>query len=347
MKSSILQRSWKLEEVVSASDLFFSRLIADIDQASVSIDLETYIFTPDATGRSISEALVRAAGRGLRVRVMVDGFGSPHWSSMASVLQTQGVFCKVYHPLPFKLNRRNHRKTCIVDSCTAWVGSINITSDHLDWNDCAVRVQGHGISELEWSFEKSWSGRSLLSRRPLYSGLVRLNDTYFARRRVNADLVMRVKRAVKCVWFESAYFVPSPHLVRALRQAARRDVDVRVIVPGQTDVFFMRWIASAYYYGLIRAGVKVFEYMPRVLHSKIAVIDDWCVVGTSNLNHRSLLHDLEVDVVLRSSRSRQTLEDKLSRDLNESAAITLIEWERRGFVEKLLGRLLYWIRFWM
>jgi cardiolipin synthase len=139
--------------------------------------------------------------------------------------------------------------------------------------------------------------------------------------------------------------VPDGSLLRALTIAAQADVDVRIIVPRFSDIVFMPWITSAFQLGLLRAGVQIFEYRSSILHAKTMLVDDWVLVGSSNLNHRSLLHDLEADVVLPDDKARSSLEEQFLLDCEQSEQVTLENWRRRSLVERLLGRLLLIFRY--
>lgn len=335
---------WTSEEVVTNAALFFSRLEAEIDGANRTVDLETYIFKFDEVGMRVLAALDRAVTRGVRVRLLVDGFGTPFLSETRNYL-------RVFRKLPWGANKRNHRKTCIVDGKTAWVGSINVTADHLTWNDCVARVEGPGVLDLAWAFERAWQNFSLRRRyrgaRPELSGDVRLNDTFVLRQRANADRIRRIRAACARVWVISAYFVPNRRVVRALIAAARYGKDVRVLVPRHSDVFFIRWLTRAYYYALLRKGVRVFEYQPRVLHAKIMMVDDCIWVGSANINHRSIIHDLESEVLLQSSTSRFAITQKFERDFSDSKEIFVADLKTRPLLERLVARLILLLRYWI
>jgi cardiolipin synthase len=158
------------------------------------------------------------------------------------------------------------------------------------------------------------------------------------------DLLVRMLAARERIWIENAYFVPDGSLIRVLRVAAESGVDVKIVVPAFSDVVFIPWIASAFHLGLLNAGVQVFEYTKSVLHAKTMIIDEWGLVGSSNLNHRSLLHDLEVDAVLTNAESCRSLREQFERDLLSCRRITLENWNQRPLVERLIGRMLLAVR---
>ncbi len=316
-------QGWVSEEVFSDGNSFFSKLKSDIDKATFRITLETYIFSDDYLGRSIVDALNRAARRGVKVRLMVDGVGSALSSILfLSQCLDPRIKFRVYHPLPwfiifsplrifpplthflkylFSLNRRNHRKTCIIDGRIAWVGGMNISSDQLIWRDTGLRVEGKEVRALTRAFSSTWirAGFGMPRKSNLRpSLLVRLNDTWALRSRLYRDLLKRISNATKKIWITNAYFVPHLSLVKALCEAANRGVEVKILVPQNCDLFFVPLVRAVYYNELLKSGAKIYEYVPTMLHSKTIIIDGWAMLGSSNLNHRSLNHDLEADIVM-------------------------------------------------
>jgi cardiolipin synthase len=155
---------------------------------------------------------------------------------------------------------------------------------------------------------------------------------------------VRILSAREKIWIESAYFVPDGSLVRALGAAAQGGVDVRIVVPATSDVFFLPWVTSAFHVGLLMVGIKIFEYGKGMLHAKTVVIDEWGLVGSSNLNHRSLFHDLEADVAFTDSKALEKLKHQIHRDIDLSREITLNNWFERPWIQRVLGRLLLWAR---
>jgi cardiolipin synthase len=378
--ASLSAKRWHRVAVYNDGDRFLAALESAIREARSSIDMESYIFMLDQAGERVLNALEEATGRGVRVRLAVDGIGSSTWTRALRERATNGrILFKVYHELPWerwwrggragsgrrklssvlrRLNARNHRKVCIIDGVRAFVGSMNVAAYHLSevagrhaWRDTGVMVEGEDVSVLADSFEEVWIGslrrlrRRLKRKRAQSSELVRLNVRHKQRQANYVDLLVRVVRARRRVWITNAYFVPDGSILRALAIAAQSGVDVRIIVPRFSDVVFMPWVASAFHLGLLRAGVKVFEYQRSILHAKTMLIDEWTLVGSSNLNHRSLLHDLEADVVLADEGACTSLEQQFLHDCDDSLQITLENWRARPFVERALGRALLAFRY--
>lgn len=371
---------WDEVRLFFDGDEFFKALLLEFDRAQKVIYIESYIFAMDRLGERVLAALGKARQRGVDVRVIVDGIGSGPWLHLLRQgCQRLGIQLKVFHESPWdrlsrgkrlgpkrlgvwrtllRINNRNHRKVCIVDSLKAFVGSMNIIEYHSAdlvgasaWRDTGAAVQGKEVSVLEESFNELWQrrrGRMSLARklrRAISSGsLVRLNIKRSQRKDNYLDLLVRILGARDRIWIENAYFVPDGDLVKALGVAAEAGVDVRIVVPAASDVFFMPWVASAFHVGLLKAGARIFEYNKRMMHAKTLVLDDWGLVGSSNLNHRSLLHDLEADVVLGSVEAVRVLASQFELDCSNSREITLDNWSDRPWIERSVGRALLLMR---
>ncbi|MBS0350041.1 MAG: cardiolipin synthase B [Proteobacteria bacterium] len=373
------------ETVFVDGGIYFDSLIKDIEQAKDSITLETYIFQRDSLGKKMAEALANAANRGVKVRVMVDGAGTPFWSTQfARTLERAGATTKVFYPFPWQLwnwsrsvirasiltswlhlllriNSRNHRKICLIDHRIGYVGSMNISKCHLssvlggdNWRDTSVRIEGADLSDLYRAFELAWDHLPITERvREAFrhvrrNPMVRSNHTRHRRRILYKNLLRKMLTCRQHIWITNAYFVPDNFLLRRLQEAAKAGVDVRILLPKKSDVAMMPWASTAFYFNLLKAGVRIFEYMPGILHAKTLLLDDWALIGSSNLNHRSLLHDLEVDVLLSQPESIQILQKQFLIDLQNSREISLARWHiLRPRYQRWLGRLLLYAKYWI
>ncbi|MCH9770589.1 MAG: cardiolipin synthase B [Gammaproteobacteria bacterium] len=375
-----------LQEIVfNNGEHHFNALLADINRAQQSIDLETYIFNHDALGQKIVNALIAASKRGVEVRILVDGCGTPKWSAhWARPLEEAGAFTKVFHPFPWqlwnwsrsvvrlpallkwiylflKLNYRNHRKVCIIDRHIAYVGSFNISQCHLDktqggesWRDTSVRLTQINLAELQQAFDSAWEHKPVKERlREIFKTvrrdpIIRVNNTRHRRRILYKHLLRRIRQCQKRIWITNAYFVPDNFLLRKLKDAAKRGVDVRILLTSQSDVLMMPWASSTFYYSLLRAGVRIFEYLPSVLHAKTLIVDDWVVIGSSNLNHRSLLHDLEADINITDRIAKDNIINSFLDDLKSVHEIELEKWHKqRPIRQRFFGRLVLYIKYWI
>jgi cardiolipin synthase len=380
---------WDTEEVFQDGDSFFARLETEILHAKDAIDFECYIFRHDELGRKILSALREAKKRGVRVRLLVDGIGSAHWSyHFLSSLWQEGIEAKIYHPLPWsnrksltglkfyryfrlralikslwKLNRRNHRKVCIIDRRIAYLGGMNVSSLYIrkyagvnTWRDTSVRVSGAEVSKLLEAFHSAWvekkkrkiRERTWFKKQTDYkSSLVKLNDTLRRRHRYHQEIIQRILTAKKRVWITTPYFVPELSFIRALRFAVWSGVDVRILLPRKNDLLFMSWANRSFYALLLKIGARIYEYVPAVLHAKVVLIDDWVTIGSTNRNHRSLIHDLEVDIVLTHFASKQSVEKSFLTDIEKSQEVTLATWERQPKWRLFFERLILYFRYWV
>lgn len=263
-----------------------------------------------------------------------------------------------------RLNRRNHRKVSLIDGQIGFCGSVNVTNCHLErffgaraWRDNCARVEGPGTAEMQSAFDHAWQRsqqvatprklkiRFAFRRRTIpTSKPVSLNYTRRLRKQSRLRFVLGLARTTERIWISNAYLAPPSNIVRQLQRAAKRGVDVRILVPFHSDVWFMPFIARAYYRPLIKAGVRIFEYQPRFLHAKSMILDQEAIIGSSNLNRRSFLHDLEVDVRLDNPDSIKKMSDRYLYDLTEAVEV----FDRGTVLGSRVGLLLnYLFRYWV
>jgi len=376
---------WAQEQVWCNGDAWFASLLDAIANAQRQVWLETYILARGQLGERVVGALAAASRRGCEVRLLVDGVGAAAWFQHDSV-DRLGFPLRVWHPLPWaaawragvfprwrwlaSINRRDHRKVCLIDGAQAWVGSFNVDDCHLQefsgdqaWRDCGAAVRGDGVATLIAAYEHTWrrswpmtAGRLRLRAhltarlgvgqpqpavmgRPA-SNLVRLNHTWATRRAAYRDLLRRIHRASTRIWITNAYVVPRGTLMRALGAAARRGVDVRLLVPAHADIAFMPWVGAVFADSLHALGVRIFAYLPGMLHAKTMLIDDLALVGSHNLNSRSFRHDLEAEVVLSAPTSVAALEQTFADDCARSRELLGSASAELTWIQRRLGRLL-------
>ena len=369
---------WDSEELLPSGDRIFSSIESGIRAAKHSRALEAYIFSDDRLGSRIEEALIEAAKRGVDVRVVVDGVGSQGWIfSVGGRLRANGVNVKVYHQLPWErlfsdsspwkalqsltglflvINRRDHRKLCIIDGTLAWIGSTNITDLPLQADsgqsirrEIGMKVSGDGVKYLLGAFDLTWYPRigrfhqeRRRARRLVHSSrfsAVRINSTIRLRIYHYNLLLRRINESAVRIWIANAYFVPAGSFIEAISEAARRGVDVRIVASTQSDIFFMPWVHAAFQQALFKTGVKLYSYQPGFLHAKYMLIDDWAMVGSSNLNQRSLLHDLEADIMVKNPLTVEQLGQEYNIDVAQSSPLTSKTSVQFSWWQRLMGRL--------
>ncbi|WP_291013180.1 cardiolipin synthase ClsB [Hydrogenophaga sp.] len=331
-------------------EAYYPRVFEAIAAAETEVLLETFILFDDEVGRALQQALLSAAGRGATVHVMVDGWGSPDLPpSFTEPLLEAGVRLRSYEPAQrlfgtrVNLLRRMHRKLVVVDGRLAFVGGINFSVDQLAGSgplgkqDYAVEVQGPLVGQIRafcrasveapqpprflwlrrWRAGRAGAGagaagvpRADAASGPLAAFVTR--DNQGNRTDIERHYRVAIRGARQRVLIANAYFFPGHRLLRDLRYAARRGVQVDLILQGRPDLPWVRSASELLYGYLLRAGVRVYEYGERPLHAKVAVIDDhWATVGSSNLDPTSLGLNLEANVVVRDPVFAGQLRDRL------------------------------------
>jgi cardiolipin synthase len=285
-------------------DPLYRAMLDAIGRARRRVWLETYIFADDTVGRQFAEALAEKARLGLDVRLHVDAAGSYFWSSrrLERYLRHHGVHLRWFHRFswrwPLLYNRRNHRKLLVVDRRWAFLGGFNIHDESSRelrgterWEDAHVRMdRPRLVGQAARLFATLWRHHRNAEppRADGRTSILLPNQTRRHRHRIwcmYRDLIRGAEHAIDLI---TPYFVPDARTQRDLQQAAERGVAVRLLVPRITDVPIARWAGQAAYANLLASGVRIFEYRPRLLHAKTAVVDGrWATVGTANLDYRS------------------------------------------------------------
>jgi len=310
---------------------FFPALTAAIDAAEREIWLETYIFADDAAGSAIADALIRAAQRGVEVRVLVDGWGARHYLTkrLERRLRDGQVRLLKYRPeiAPWQFRthrlRRMHRKLCHVDKRIAFVGGINLIDDMNTPHqkpprlDFAVRVGGPVVVPIVKTMQRLWALVELVqqlerSEVPLFperfhvahagtqTAKFVIRDNLRYRRDIERAYLAAIRTAKREILIANAYFFPGVHLRRALITAARRGVSVTLLLQARVEYRLLHYASRALYGQLLAAGVVIAEYHRSFLHAKVAVVDDqWATVGSSNIDPYSLLMAREANIFVR------------------------------------------------
>jgi cardiolipin synthase len=332
-------------DLLENGEEFFPRVFEAIAAARSEVLLETFILFDDKVGRGLHDALLEAAQRGVQVDMTIDGWGSPDLSDeFLSTLITAGVRIHIFDPAPgifhrLRLFRRLHRKLIVIDGTMAFVGGINFSADHLaDFGpeakqDYSVEVRGPIVEQMH-SFAltavKKNKERRRWFRRPASTSLSspaagdavaafvwRDND------RNTSDIERHYRVAIRLarerVTIANAYFFPGYAFLKELRKAARRGVQVSLILQGNPDMPIVQTAASMLYHYLLSGGVQIYEYCDRPLHGKVAIVDDeWATVGSSNLDPLSLSLNLEANVMIRDHAFNAKLAEKLQGLMDDS-----------------------------
>ncbi|HEX4854298.1 cardiolipin synthase [Arenimonas sp.] len=326
-------------ELMSGGGPTLDALLEAIAGATHHVHVEYYIFEPDHTGTTVRDALVAKAKAGVRVRLLLDAIGSGRLrEGFLAPLREAGVEIAWFHPARLRwlwrprVNLRNHRKVVVVDGRIGFTGGINITDEENErvradaFHDLHLRLEGEVVRWLQLAFLEDWNyatGTALRDERlwpPSEAGVILAqvlpagpDSPWEAIHRVKVEAIHQANRRV---WLVTPYFVPGEAAKMALTSAALRGLDVRVIVPAHSDSAIVSAAARSYFDELVSAGVRVFEYQPRMLHTKALLIDDdTCLVGSANFDHRSFRLNFELSVLLHDDAIAARLEAQMTEDL--------------------------------
>ena len=344
---------------------YFPALEQAFDAAKKEIYLETYIFADDRTGRRIAAALVRAAGRGVSVHVLVDGFGSKGmFEQTRQLLSAANIEVLIFGPktspltLRRKRLRRLHRKLVVVDARLAFIGGINIIDDmHTPRHtppryDYAVRIEGPLIASVLDETERLWhrvawaSLRRSAQRHPRVSAAPRgkqraalvVRDNLSHRSDIEEAYLAAIAEAREEIIIANAYFFPGARFRHALRRAAKRGVRVLLLLQGRVEYVLLHYATRALYGSLLDAGVEIFEYHKSFLHVKVAVIDQrWATVGSSNIDPFSLMLAREANIVVDDVAFSKELRRSLHDHMQDGAKVVAKSaWHRQPLWRRAL-----------
>jgi cardiolipin synthase len=340
-----------------------------IANAKDHINLETYIFEQDEIGLRFADLLIAKQTAGVKVNIIYDSvgtIGTPQ--AFFDRMRAAGIQLLAFNPVnPLKakegwnVNQRDHRKILIVDGLTAFTGGVNISATYSSgssfrargssdtrsgWRDTHIRIEGPAVAVLQWTFLRNWSanhdgdlpdGQFFPPLKEVGDKLVRVLasepgndfDIYKA-------YVLAMREAKTSIHITCAYFVPDAQVLKALTEAARRGVDVRIVLPGVTDSGLVFHAGQSFYDDMLASGIKIYQLQDVVLHAKTAVIDSvWSTVGSTNLDTRSFLHNSELNVIVFGGEFGTAMEAAFAEDLRNSKEITKEDWARRPLADRL------------
>lgn len=346
-------------ELLVDGERTFESLLAGIEGARRYVLVQFYIVRDDELGRRLAELLERKAREGVRVHLLYDEFGSRKLGKeFVRSLSAAGVAVRHFHSTRGRGNRlqvnfRNHRKIVVVDGERGWVGGFNVGSEYLGaWRDTHMGIEGPAVLGLQVSFleDWNWAAEELLEldwtpRRALEGDTpVLILASGPADRFETASLMVQeaLHAARERVWISSPYFVPDEAVLGALKLAALRGVDVRILLPERTNDSLVRHAQFAFLDPLLEAGVSIRRYSRGFLHQKALLIDDDLVgIGTVNLDNRSLRLNFEVTALVYDRVFATEVAAMLEADFEGTSALTRVELAERGWLERALSRAAY------
>lgn len=340
----------------------FTSLLDDIANAKKYINIEYYIFAADNIGNRVADALIERAQNGVKVRIIYDSVGSFKTpNKFFKNLKKAGIeaypfFEVVFPPFGTRVNWRNHRKIVIIDGKIGYIGGMNIADRYIDggkafntWRDLHLRITGPGVAALQQSFAIDWNfmGQPLIEE-PISNAQESTSDE---RHKMGIQLLtggpvnqwmnltflfqQAISTARSRVWLQTPYFLPTEGLLHALQIASLSKVDVRIMLPRQSDSDMLRWASFSYIQECIRAGIKVYLYDKGMLHSKTIIIDDeFATVGSTNFDFRSFEHNFEANLLIYSKEFNCSLRNRFLEDQRDSIRINNAVWKQRPYLEK-------------
>jgi len=362
-----------------------SEMLKAIEGAKNSINLETYIFDQDGMGMKFADALIERRKAGVAVNIIYDSVGTlgvP--KEFFQRMRDAGISLLEFNPVnpsklsgeSWKLNSRDHRKVLIVDGRIAFTGGINISGTYsksslfrsrnksskgendVGWRDTHIKIEGPAVQAFQYLFVRQWTAQDRAD----------LTDAdFFPNPIIAGDKVVRVlgsdpggqfeifkaynlamQEAKKTIHITSAYFVPDKQTVEALKAAAKRGVDVKLVLPGVSDSGLVFHAGRSFYDELLAAGVKIYQLKLSVLHAKTAVIDGkWSTVGSTNMDTRSFLHNSELNVVVLGEAFGNEMERAFQEDIRDSVQITLEQWRDRPWLDRVQEWAAQWTNYWL
>jgi cardiolipin synthase len=351
-------------------DQFYPALLEAIAAAKSSVHLQTFIFARDRIGRELRDLLVERARSGVECRLLYDRFGSTltYFSRFFEQARAAGVdVCSITQANPlkgrFQINLRNHRKIAIIDGRVGFVGGINIQDKNFSAysggppiRDYHARLEGPAVSDLQFQFAEDWYFASRQSPERL------LEPTYFPKQQPVGDALVQVVpggpdlkghglsdaffgaivAAERSISILTAYFVPDEPILQALRYAAVRGVDVKLIVPRYSNHWYTGFAARSLYTLLLKAGARIFERKPPFMHAKALVVDGvYAMIGSANLDYRSLHLNFETNLEVADMEFVGSLSDQVQAEIAHSEEVLLENHEARSLARRLTENFCY------
>lgn len=350
---------------------FFPAMLQAIETAKSHVLIEMYIMESGQVVNQFIDALLQAVNKGIIVQVLLDDYGSRGLLSRdRNRLQDGGVRLAFYNPLKFELFKskfknnlfRTHRKFMVVDGRVAYVGGAGLSDSFVGeaaWHDCMLEIRGPVAADWQTLFRRNmerWSEHldilpvQVISFRDGAPGRL-VCTSGGVRLPLKKILLNRIRGGRQHIWLASAYFIPSGNIRRTLRRAALQERDVRLLLPGPlTDHPAVRYASRRYYSRLLRDGVRIFEYQKAFMHSKVVLVDDWCTIGSSNMDRWNFRWNLEANQEVEDPALATEVRKMLLNDFRQSEEIRYKLWLHRPRLQRLKewlwGKIDRWLTGW-
>jgi cardiolipin synthase len=347
----------KIDFYTKSSDAWMI-MLQDIKAAQRSIIIEQYIFAVDSIGEQFVEILKEKAKEGVKVRMLCDTVGSYSFynSLVPELLRTLGIDVRFFNPVrPWRITNftsnlfRDHRKVLIIDDEVAHLGGVGIQEHMAEWRDTHMRIVGPLIEHIKQSVEDVWAGayKKVYIRYSKFHTFIKHyeligNSPSLRHRQIYQAVQAHVREAKNYIYLTTPYFIPDVPLYRALFLAAKRNVDVRILVPEVADHLFVNHARESYFTFLLRAGIRIFVYKPTMMHAKTIAIDEWATAGSFNLDSLSFFFNHEANIASDDPLFINEIKNHFYKDMESCREVTLEVWKKRSLRKKFL-ELVSWL----
>ncbi|MFD4029152.1 phosphatidylserine/phosphatidylglycerophosphate/cardiolipin synthase family protein [Streptomyces sp. NPDC058637] len=340
-------------------DEIFAAMLEGIRAARYTVDMMTFVYWKGDIARQFAQTLAERARAGLRVRLLLDGFGSRLIETeQLEAMERAGVqvawFRKPLHLSPFKQNHRCHRKVLVVDEETAFTGGVGIAEewcgdarDEHEWRDTHVQVRGPAVDGIAAAFAQNWAEchddlfddhDRFIKHSPQGNSVVQVvrGSASFGWQDMQTLMRVMLESAEERFRLSTAYFSPDRYFIELLCATARRGVEVEILLPGpHTDKRVCQLAGQHFYEDLTACGVKIFQYQPTMMHAKVITVDHVAaLIGSTNFNRRSLDHDEEVMLAVLDEEFTATLDSHFDQDMAVSQLISRGRWKKRSLAQR-------------
>lgn len=336
----------------------FPALFSALEKAKNHIHIEYFIIENGIIFDQLKAILIKKRIEGVSIRIIYDDFGSRHLKNKSiNELKKAGIeiypFYKTYFPyMANRINYRNHRKIVVIDGKTGFIGGLNLSDKYTNnlpskksfyWRDTHLKIEGPAVHYLQYIFLLDWqfsSEQTLFFNSAFFPEFKKNQENKLVqiissgpdllRETVMTAYFKAIVDAEKECFITTPYFIPSEGIITAIKQAALSGVDVRLLVPGESDSWLLNSASNTYYYGLLASGVKIFRYKKGFVHAKTMIIDsNLSIIGTANMDYRSFDYNFEVNAIIYDRDFNHKIKKQFLKDLEESEQLTLEEWENR------------------
>lgn len=373
-KTKTYQYPWRFNnkfQILIDGAEFFASMIHEIQNAQSSILFEAYLFQSGNTANLFINELCLAKKRNVNVFILLDEYGAKGLSNEdKEKLTAAGIDLLLYNPASIfhfeKSLKRDHRKLLTIDEHTAFIGGAGVTDDFNPsyaqdyWHDVMIKINGDIVPDLVHSFNKIWHKQkptekfqhnpaSIDSRKTKDKARI-LISSGTERNEIIRAIISRIRASKNKVWLTTPYFISSWKIRRALRYAAKKGVDVRLMFPGpHSDHKWVTYAMQRYYQRLLKSNIAIYEYQPRFSHAKIILCDDWFTIGSSNLDRWSQFLNLEANIEIYDKHSHQQIVELFETDFSKSNLIILNQWTSRSLIQHVKewfsGIVIRWLGF--